>query len=129
MINNQQFLINKSEILFKNISTFVCSSDLKDSIQKDYLNLFSKKYLKLNRKPKSLKQDDYMRISFEIYCFAIFIIMGQEMPKYLIKKTIFSKSKPNMIDIRFFNDRLLQLLEKSISLKGIDKLSEIIVEV
>lgn len=60
-----------------------------------------------------IDQDDRTRLSFEIVCFASFLIMSQEIPKLIIRKDASGVATADNDGIQYFNARFLEHLEQA----------------
>lgn len=75
---------------------------------------------------KKFKEDDFIRISFELICFATFVIIVRESPKWFTKRTFFRK-QIDAEKCRYFNENLLDYLIEYFIENGFTKVKEIVI--
>ena len=76
--------------------------------------------------PKLLGEDDLKRLFFEVLCFAAFIIMSQEVPKYLVFTRTSGDFEPDSESVRYFNGKLLDRLAHHLESQGFSRLREVV---
>jgi len=62
-----------------------------------------------------INDEDRICLSFEVTCFAAFLIMGQEAPKFITLSDGSGKDRPDEDGIQYFNTKLLEYLEGGLS--------------
>ena len=67
--------------------------------------------LGIREEAKKFEEDDFIPISFELICFATFVIMAREAPKVITKRTLFHKT-PDTEKVRYYNEKLLDYLDE-----------------
>ena len=80
--------------------------------------------IKANIIPGKLGSDTRNRINFELLCYSLFRVMGEEAPRIIRKRKLFG-SKPDDDGIRFFNEKLLDNFITYCNQRGITTLREI----
>lgn len=78
------------------------------------------------RRKLPFDEDDYRRIIFELICFATFLIMVHEAPKYLKKGVLLFNESPDAEKIRYYNTKLYDLLNDYLDNHGYNGIHEIV---
>jgi hypothetical protein len=81
--------------------------------------------LDIKEEAKKFEEDDLIRISFELICFAAFVIMLREAPKVITKRTLFHRT-PDAEKVSHYNEKLLDHLDEYFTEHDFIKIREII---
>lgn len=124
---------NQSELDAKAVTTgnllivAIFESKLIEGICETYEQVCRETLARFEVVPKELGDDDYKRLLFEVICFATFIIMGQEVPKHIVRTRALLTTEPDAEGIRHFNDKLLDRLSHHLEGQGFAWLREVVV--
>lgn len=83
-----------------------------EDVCSDYESYCTKELEKFDIEPRQFEEEDVKRFIFEILCFATFLIVGRKIHKLIVKKSPLLVRKPDINRIRYFNEKLLDYLEK-----------------
>lgn len=78
-------------------------------------------------RPRKLTPTHRKGVSFEILCFSAFIVMGQEAPKFILRKRFLLGNQPDVKAIRYFNTKLMEHLDSYFSREGLGALREVVI--
>lgn len=91
-----------------------------------------KRYFKLygernDLKPRKIEQSDIDRLLFEILCFATFNIVVRVVPRYITGKFSTEDHVSNSHNVYYFNQRLLDCLDKFFNAQKITAVRELVI--
>lgn len=89
----------------------VLESKLIENIWSAYEQVCNETLARFGVQPRKLGEDDCKRILFELACFSAFLIMGQEVPKFIVRKRFLLGNAPDAEGVRYYNGKLLECLE------------------
>lgn len=106
------------QMVFEELIGNICST---------YDEICSEKLSRFDVQPRKLGQDDLKRLSFEILCFAVFIIMEQEVRKFIVRKRLLLGNTPDTEGIQFYNSKLLDRLEEYFKAQKFGTIQEVVI--
>lgn len=80
------------------------------------------------KRKKPFNENDNRRILFEFICFATYMIMSVEAPKYIRKRKLFITNEPDVDKVRFYNTKLYDITKDYLNRNGFDNIREIILK-
>jgi len=83
-----------------------------ESIYSTYEEVLSEAPAKSEIQPREFSQSDFKRVLFEVLCFATYIIMGQEVPKFIVRRRYILGSTPDAEGIKYYNEKLFNYLQE-----------------
>jgi hypothetical protein len=127
MTFNEITLAERAEVTADLLVEAFTDAELLESVWSSYETICKEALFKFGVQPRKLGQDDRTHLSFELLCFSVFLVMGQEVPKFIVRRRLLLGSAPDDEGIRYFNGKLLEHLESHFVRQGATSVREVIV--
>jgi hypothetical protein len=121
------WLAESIEATFDLLVEFIHDSKIMVSMLDCYKYYFRIYGEKGNIKPRKIEQSDIDRLFFEILCFATFHIVVRGVPGYINRKFPAEGQLSGNGNVRLFNQRLLERLEKFLEAHKITAVKELVI--
>lgn len=122
----EERLVEKARATCDLLIQVVIEAELIENICLTYEEVCDETLARFEVQPRELDQDDLNCLLFEILCFATFIIMGQEAPKFIVQKRLLFFNTPDAEDIQYFNSKLLERLQEHFDIQKLGTIREVV---
>jgi hypothetical protein len=119
-------LSHKAKVTADLLIQAVLESELIENIWSSYEKACVEMLARFDVQPREIDQDDLKRLLFEVLCFSAFLIMGQEICKFIVQRRPLLESNPNSEGIRYYNGKLLERLKEYFEAQKFGAIREVI---
>ncbi|MBM4125049.1 MAG: hypothetical protein FJ246_08890 [Nitrospira sp.] len=103
----------------------ISQQNMTKSLWNSYEKVWKEELSRFGVQLRVMGPDDQTRLLFELMSFSVYLIMGQEVPKWIVQTRFVLGPRPDDKSIRYFNSILLQEIEKYVVSIGATKVREI----
>jgi len=127
MAFDNEILAEKAKATADLIIQTVFESGLIENICSTYEKVCIETLARFEAQPRKLDEHDLKRLLFEVLCFSVFLIMGQEVPKFIFRKRPLLGRSPDAEAIRYYNGKLLERLEEYFESQKFGTIREVVI--